>query len=279
MRFPLLLVALVVALVALWPNGALAQGMGLDLTDEPKKEEPKKEEPPPLPPPEPEPTPAPGPSTSSAPKAEQQKLDEISIANEDRVKSVQRKAFLKKLRLEITPMGFVTINDAFYPKSGPGARLAFWFADSLGIALRYDQYNVLNNDNVKLAKKELHAKLPYSHPRHGFAVEFLWSPVYGKVALANSINTFDTYLVGGAGAFITQYTESSGAADKAQFAFHLGIGEKFHILDWLAIDLSVIDTLYSDRPQGQNKSVQQNLVSLNLGLCVYLPLGFDYKEP
>lgn len=273
MRFPQLLAAL----VALWPIGAFAQGMGLDLTDEPKKEEPKKEEPAPLPPPEPEPTPLPGPSATPAPKTEQQKVDEISIANEDRVKSVQRKAFLKKLRVEATPMGFVTINDAFYPKSGPGVRLAFWFADSVAIALRYDQYNVLNNDNVKLAKRELLSKLPYSHPRHGFHAEFMWAPVYGKVAFANSIQTFDTYLVGGAGAFMTQYTDTF--KESPQFAVHLGIGEKFHVLDWLAIDLSVIDTIYSDRPGGENKSVLQNLVSLNLGLCVYLPLGFDYKEP
>ncbi|MGC4118357.1 MAG: outer membrane beta-barrel domain-containing protein [Myxococcales bacterium] len=177
-------------------------------------------------------------------------------------------------------MGFVTLNDAFYPKSGPGVRLAFWFADSVALAVRYDQYNLINNYNVKLAKKELNSQLPVSHARHGFHAEFMWAPVYGKVAFANSINTFDTYLVGGAGAFITQTTESPSTQDHSPlFAVHLGIGEKFHVLDWLAIDLSIIDTLYSDRPGGENRSVLQNVVSLNLGLCVYLPLGFDYKEP
>ncbi|HEY3447020.1 MAG TPA: outer membrane beta-barrel domain-containing protein [Myxococcales bacterium] len=281
MRFPKLLAAF----IALWPIGAFAQGMGLDLTDEPKKEEPKKEEPAPLPPPEPEPMPAP--SATPAPKSEQQKLDEVQIANEDRVKSVERKAFLKKLRLEITPMGFVTLNDAFYPKSGPGVRLAFWFADSLGLALRYDQFNQLNNDNVRLAKKQLHSKLPDAQPEHGFGAEFLWAPVYGKVAVGNSINTFDTYVFGGAGAVLSDTT--SDLKDKngvliqkgvgPHFSVHLGIGQKFHVLDWLALDLSLSDTLYSDQPDFENRSVLQNLVSLNLGLCVYLPLGFDYREP
>ena len=269
MRFPKVLAAL----LALWPTGAIAQGTdfkGLDLTDEPKKEEPKKEEDSALPLPPPEPV-SPG---AAAPKAEQ-KLDEVQIANEDRVKSVERKAFLKKMRFEIAPMGFVTINDAFYPKAGPGGRLAFWFADSVALAFRYSQYNILNNDNVRLAKRELQSKLPYVHPKHGFNVELIWSPIYGKVAVANSINTFDAYVVGGAGAFLTQ-TEST---DGPQFSAHVGIGEKFHVLDWLALDLSLIDTLYADRPGGQAKSVLQNLVSLNLGVSIYLPLGFDYKEP
>lgn len=273
MRFPKVLAAL----LALCPLGAFAQGTdfkGLDLTDEPKKEEPKKEEDAPPPPTTLEPT-SPGPATTApAPKAEQ-KLDEVQIANEDRVKSVERKAFLKKMRFEIAPMGFVTVNDAFYPKSGPGGRLAFWFADSVALAFRYNQYNILNNDNVRLAKRELQSKLPYVHPKHGFNVELIWSPVYGKIAVVNSINTFDAYVVGGAGAFLTQ-TESIGGP---QFSAHVGVGEKFHVLDWLAIDFSVIDTLYADRPGGATKSVLQNLVSLNLGVSVYLPLGFDYKEP
>jgi len=268
MRFSLLLSAL----VALCPTGAFAQGTdfkGLDLTDEPKKEEPKRDDDKPLPPPPPEPT------TAAPPKTEQQRLDEVQIANEDRVKSVERKAFLKKYRFEITPMGFVTVNDAFYPKAGPSARLAFWFADSVAVAFRYSQYNILNNDNVRLAKRELQSKLPYVHPKHGFNVELIWAPVYGKIAVANSINTFDLYVVGGAGAFLTQTSDTDGAHASA----HVGIGEKFHVLDWLAIDVSLLDTLYADRPGGLNKSVLQNLVSLNLGLSIYLPLGFDYKEP
>jgi outer membrane beta-barrel protein len=49
------------------------------------------------------------------------------------------------------------------------------------------------------------------------------------------------------------------------FSVHLGIGEKFHVLDWLAIDVSLTDTLYSDRPDFENRSVLQNLVSLTWG--------------
>jgi len=166
-------------------------------------------------------------------------------------------------------------------------RLAFWFAASLGLALRYDQYNILGNNNVRLAKRQLLSKLPDAQAQHGFAAQFLWAPVYGKVAVGNSINTFDTYIFGGAGMMLSDTSfdirDKTGTLQQnglgPHFSVHLGIGEKFHVLDWLAIDVSLTDTLYSDRPDFENRSVLQNLVSLNLGLCVWLPLGFDYKEP
>ncbi len=277
------------ATLLLCPLGASAQGTefkGLDLSDEPKKEEKKEETPaveerPTLPPPVETASPTP------APKG----LSEVEIANEDRVKSVQRKPVLKRMRLEFTPQGFVTLNDAYYPKMGPGGRLAFFFADSVGLAFRYNQFNVIPSDNVRLAKRQLQSKLPYVHPKHSFSADLLWSPIYGKVALFNSIHTFDIYLVGGAGAFLTQTsddvmgTDAAGKpvqlskGDGAKFSAHLGIGQRFSLNDWFALDVSLTETMYSDRPDGGTKSVLQHIVALNFGLSVFLPFGFEYKEP
>jgi len=262
-------------LLALGPASALAQGFqGLDLTDEPKKEEPKKEEDRPVATPPPaEPAPA--------AKAPEGKLNEVEIANEDRVKSVQRKAFMKRYRLELTPMVFIQVNDAFYPKAGPGGRLAFYFSDSLGLAFRYYNYQVIPADELRLAKRELRSTLPKALPNHSFNVDLLWSPVYGKVAIFNSIHTFDTYIVGGAGAFLTQTSGSDtpGGGDGAHASAHIGIGERFSIVDFFAIDLSVLETIYSDRPNAGTTSVLQNQVTVNLGLSLFIPFSFEYKEP
>ncbi|MBI5549669.1 MAG: outer membrane beta-barrel domain-containing protein, partial [Deltaproteobacteria bacterium] len=253
---------------------------GLDLSDEPKKAEEKKAEE------EDRPRAPPLEEAAARPAETPGRITEVEIANEDRVKSVQRKAFLKKARLELTPMGFVTLNDAFYPKMGPGGRLAFFFSDSLGLALRYQQYNIVSSDNVRLAKRQLQSKLPKVYPQHSFAAELLFSPVYGKIAVGNAINTFDLYLVGGAGAFWTQTssdkTGSDGqvtAGDGLKPSVHIGIGERFSLTDWFALDLSLVETLYVDRPDGLPKSVVQNLVTIHLGLSVFLPFGFEYKEP
>jgi outer membrane beta-barrel protein len=274
------LTTLLAALLALWPLGALAQGTdfkGLDLTDEPKKaDEPKKPDEKPAPPP-------PTTTTSTAepgaaPKAPDH-LDEVQIANEDRVKSVQRKPFLKKFRLELTPMGFVTVNDSFYPKIGPGGRLSFFFGDSLGLGLRYNQVNVISTDEVRLAKRELQSKLPAVQPKHLFALDVMFVPVYGKISVGNGIGTFDLYIVGGAGGVWSQTSgeNANGPGDGIKPAAHIGIGERFALLDWLALDLSVLETLYNDKPLG-TKSVIQNLVSINLGVSFFIPFSFEYKE-
>jgi outer membrane beta-barrel protein len=257
--------------LALWPLGVRGAEdfKGLDLTaDEPKKEEPKKEEEKPV-------VTAPPPSEPSAAKAPEAKLNEVEIVNEDRVKSVQRKAFLKHFRLELTPMTFITVNDSFYPKTGPGGRLAFYIADNLGIAVRYYNYQLIPTDEVRLAKRELQSKLPAVQPNHSFNLDLLWSPVYGKVSIFNTIHTFDIYLVGGAGAFLTQTSDSG---DGPHFSAHVGLGERFTVTDFFAVDLSVLETLYADRPGGGAKSTLQNLVSVNLGLSFFIPFSFEYKE-
>ena len=274
------LTILLAALLALFPLGALAQGTdfkGLDLTDEPKKPDEKKpddrdkDKDKPLPPP-----PA---SEAPAPAKTPDHLDEVQIANEDRVKSVERKAFIKKYRVELMPMGFVTVNDSFYPKIGPGGRLAFFFSDSLGIGLRYNQVNVISTDEVRLAKRELQSKLPSVQPKHLFGVDILFSPVYGKIAVGNGIGTFDLYVVGGAGGVWSQTSadNANGPGDGIKPSAHIGIGERFAFTDWLALDVSLLETLYADKPLG-TRSVIQNLVSINLGLSFFIPFSFEYKE-
>jgi outer membrane beta-barrel protein len=256
--------------LALVPVPALGQaGMGLDLSgDQPPKDD--KSDVTPLPPPPATPADLDLPKKSDAPR-----LSEAQIASEDRVKSVQRKPFLKRSRVEVTPMGFATLNDAYYPKAGPGARLSFFFHDSFGLALRGFQYNLIATDNVRLAKRQLQSKLPKVQPKVGAFLDLLWSPIYGKVSLFNSIKHFDLYLVGGAGMELTQTSDVDGP----HFSTHIGLGQRFAVTDWLAVDLSVLDTLYADRPDGGGKSVLQQQVSINGGLSFYLPLSFDYKEP
>ena len=180
---------LVASLLLLISSSANAQGLGLDLTDEPKQE-PAKTEPPKseTPPPQAPTAAAAAPGAAAAPDADLKpggdaKLTEVDIANEDRVKSVQRKEFLKLGRFELTPMAFMTINDAFYPKFGPGARISYFPNDSFGIALRGFAYIWTRTENVRLAKHELQSQIPYVQPKEALSLDLLWSPIYGKVAL------------------------------------------------------------------------------------------------
>ena len=54
---------------------------------------------------------------------------------EDRIKSVQRKIFLKSGRWELEPVFAISLNDAFYQKMGGGASVLYHPVDNLGIEL------------------------------------------------------------------------------------------------------------------------------------------------
>lgn len=289
MRFPNCLVALFVAL--LFPIGAFAQTTfeGLDLSS-------LSEDPPPSASDEQaadqnsgfgldlnEPAPsarAPVPVAETPPpptevQAIEGRLREIELTADDRVKSVQPRSFLKQGRFELMPTIFVTLNDAYFPKYGPGLRLAYHVHESLGLGLRANQYNLIPNDNVRLAKRQLRSQLPDVQPEWSFALDVIWSAFYGKAKLFNAIRHFDLYVVAGLGTVLSETREEDGLL----LSTHIGLGSRFSLNDFLAIDLSFIETVYTDRPHNNgSKGVVQHILSINLGLSVFIPFSFEYKE-
>lgn len=258
-----LVTSLAVLLAAWLPVRALAQdGFGLDLSDGPAK--------------------GPTPETPTrAPVAAESRMSEVDLAAEDRVKSVARKAFLKRERFDLLPLAFLSVNDAFFPKFGPGLRASYHLHEAFALGLRFLQFNKLPNDNARLAKRQLQSSLPVVLPKLSVALDALWSPIYGKVAVGNTIRHFDLYLAGGAGAVWSQTSggEAPTGGDGMHLSAHFGVGQRFTLTDWMAVDLLVLDTLYADRPNGQNKSVLQQLVTLQAGVSFFLPVGFEYREP
>lgn len=301
MRFPNSLVALLAAL--LFPLGASAQTTfdGLDLsglsentesqppaTDTPAADQNASggfgldlNDPAPSEPPPPEPPPTVTASDSDKPKelpevqALEGRLREIELTADDRVKSVQVRSFLKQGRFELMPSVFVALNDSFFPKYGPGLRLTYHVHESLGVALRGNQYNLIPNDNVRLAKRQLRAQLPDVQPEWSVALDVIWSPFYGKTTLFNAISHFDLYIVGGLGTVLTETLEEDGV----MLSTHIGLGGRLSLNDFLALDLSFIETVYTDRPHNNgDKGVVQHILSINLGLSVFIPFSFEYKE-
>ena len=255
-------------------------GFGLDLNDAPESDAPKskkskksksKSD-------EDKVTPEEAPAKTPQPaemQAMEGRLREIELTADDRVKSVQPRGFLKDGRFEVMPIVFVTLNDSFYPKYGPGLRLAYHVHESFGIALRANQYNIIPNDNVRLAKRQLRSQLPDVQPKFSFALDMLWSPFYGKAKLGNSIRHFDLYVAGGLGAVLSESLDDEGVL----LATHLGLGSRFSLNDFIALDLSLLETVYVDKPQNAaGKGIVQHIFSINLGLSFFFPFSFEYKE-
>jgi len=269
--------AIVLAL-CIAPAPALAQkqddtGLGLDLSGEAKKPqekaedaaEPPAEEPPPLPTTDAEP-----------PAAEPLSPAERDITLDDRVKSVQRKVYLKKGRFDLTPFVTLSVNDPYYTKVGASVRGAYYLADTLAVAVRGSVMQVLPEDDVRIAKRTFQSRIFYSVPQWSAMGDVEWSPLYGKVAFLNSILHFDAYLLGGMGVVNTEMSKVEGRGPS--LAADLGLGLRFVARDYLAVNVAVINTSYVDQPLNTSKGATQNLMTLNAGISFFFPMKSTGRE-
>jgi outer membrane beta-barrel protein len=263
------LLAPALAALVLLPRGALAEdGFGLDLTDP----DPVAEEEAPV----------------SAEDLAQMQLEmpdlgeavgpegESDTALGDRVKAVQRKHFLKRGRLEAVPSFALSLNDAFNSKVGAGLALNYHLADSIAVSVHYDQFYRAQSDNVRIAKRELRSLLLASAIDWSTGLDFVWTPIYGKLAWFNTIVQYDLFLSTGAGAVWSQ-TSGAPVNDGLHPAVSAGIGQRFAFTDWMAFEFWVRQLLYADRPQDRSISEIQKVLTMNVGLSFWLPPSFEYE--
>ncbi len=239
----------------------------LDLTDDAKKEE-KKDEPPPK---------KRAPVVEDAPKAKDDgPAVERDTTQDDRVKSVQKKLYSKRGRFELAPSVVISVNDPYYSKFGGAIRAAFYPADSLALSARFTLMQVLPTDDVRSAKRNFNSRIFFSVPIWSAMADVEWSPLYGKVSIFNSILHLDGYLIGGAGVV---YTETSALKDRTvNIAADLGIGFRFVVKDFLAINVALINTTYVDQPAGTTKGATQNVMVLSAGASIFFPLKSTFRE-
>ncbi len=264
----------VLAFLAL-PVPALAQeGLGLDLSQEAKQ--PSQEEASAVPTPT-EPPPTAAASVEARASTSGDPMDvEREITQGDRVKSVQRKVYLKRHRFEVAPFFAFSVNDPYYMRAGPSLRAGYYLADTLALTARGSLYRSYTQEEARTAKGVFHSQLFASKPLWSAMGDVEWSPIYGKVAFLNDILHFDAYLLGGAGVVTT---EASGVVDSIggqnvlrgpSPAVDLGIGARFVARDFLAVNVALINTTYVDQPGIPNARVQ-NLMMLNAGVSVFFP--------
>lgn len=204
------------------------------------------------------------------------KAVERDTLHDDRVKAVQRKLYTKRGRFELAPSLIINVNDAYYTKMGGALRAAFYPHDSLAISARFALMQTLPTDDVRTAQRNLFSKIYRSVPIWSAIGDLEWSPLYGKVAIFNSILHLDGYLVGGAGVV---YTETSAApGSTVNPAFDLGLGLRFVVTDFIAVNVGLINTTYVDTPAGTTRGVTQNLMLVNAGLSIFFPFKSTYKE-
>ncbi|HUL59606.1 MAG TPA: outer membrane beta-barrel domain-containing protein [Anaeromyxobacteraceae bacterium] len=282
MRSP---IAIAWLLLAALPAAGAAQEMpGLDLSAPPKPKPPPKqpasspegEELPPVNLSAPPAKPAAAPAQAVSPLGPSGERD---AALGDRVKAVQRKGFLKRNRLDLTPLFAVTVNDAFYAKFGGGLRLAYNLEDSFAVATRWVYFEPYRTDSVREGKVAFNSQLLTSQVYGQLMLDGIWSPIYGKAAvIGRSIVHFDLFLLAGFGAVRTA-TSVAPRNEGDHLAADLGAGLRFYPREWLAFELGLTATFYPDQPISSVPGTIQKVVVANVGVSIFWPFGFDYYYP
>ena len=249
------------------PPEPTTEGLGLDLTEEAKK---------------------PPPSTVTLPSDKVKDapvLDEQSLVEDDRVKSIQRKVFVKTHRFELLPTIFVSVNDPYYSKWGGSLRGSFFLSDTLAVAVHASIYDLLPTDDVRTAKANFQSRIFYSVPKWSVLGAVEWSPIYGKATIFNSIIHFDGFILAGLGALWSDTSSTpldsknpSGPTRGPNIAGEFGFGFRFMTTDWLSVNLALINTSYVDQPAGTNKGAIQNILALNAGISLFFPFRSTGRE-
>ena len=214
------------------------------------------------------------PGEKKAEKAAAKKEKKSVEVREDRIKSVQRKAFLKRSRWELTPLVCLSLNDAFYQKVGGGASIAYHLADSLGIEFQAVYVGTIQTDMVGYFQQANEALPRVSELRYYLMGNILWSPIYGKLSLfTDEIVHFDAYLIGGFGMASTE--------TGAKLASNIGLGLRYFVTSWLVVKIEVRDLIYTETlkldVQRTEFSDIQNHVMLAAGVSFFLPVDFEYE--
>jgi outer membrane beta-barrel protein len=186
----------------------------------------------------------------------------------DRIKSVQRKTFVKKGRFELSPQFGLSLNDSFFTHISLGAGAAYHVADSFALELRGGGVIASPESSaLRFVREETDSLIedPPAFKYYGDA-NGVWAPVYGKFSLfGESIIHFDGYVTLGFGVFGTD----SGAHPAA----NVGVGSRFFLTDWLAARVELRDHVFLENRNGE--SDLQHLLSVNLGVSFFLPTSFD----
>jgi outer membrane beta-barrel protein len=208
-------------------------------------------------------------SEARATEADAEDEEDTSLA--DRIKSVQRKVFLKRRRLELSPLVGLSVNDAFHQHVTLGGSLAYHLVDALSIEARGAVVAVAAETNaVRFVRQETDSLLDDAQRQHEYhgELDLLWSPIYGKFSLfGEAILHFDTYIAVGGGVF--------GTDAGAHGAANMGIGQRWFLTEWLVLRFEYRNYFFAEERNDETNLRTPGM--FNFMFSFFLPPKFEYE--
>ena len=217
---------------------------------------------------------------------------------------VQRQRFLKKKRFELQPQAGITVNDPFVRHYAIGAELNYWLSNRMAVGItgtgfignKTSRYNNIRfQEGVLLTANKVLWQASFN---------FLYNPIYGKIAVFNrAMMHWESFIQVGGGAIQTQVIPRYESLHKpfnhltGQGNFALGARFYGPKSDWISVNFGVRTFIYQDKlePQGRGPgpTMEMNLddadaakkaadkklafnVVFFLGVSLYFPTTFQY---
>ena len=201
---------------------------------------------------------------------------------EHKVKPVSGQLYQKAGKLELTPLGSISLNDAFFTKYMGGAKLGYHFSEyfSLAVSGLYGTSGTTGSTSVcrttcQPASSDQLNLVP-GEIKWLVGAELAFSPIYGKLnVFAQKAVHFDLYVLGGAD--LVNYRDVLASlqpgvtpGNATSLGGHLGVGGRIFLASFIALRLELKDVLYSV-PHLPRGNLQTQLFA-EAGLSFFVPV-------
>jgi outer membrane beta-barrel protein len=185
------------------------------------------------------------------------------------IQALQLRYFTKRHRFGISVGGAYNLNDALQHHIGVGGALRFGLTERWALGARYFAYRNIDKNVREQLKNQLHLFPERTDIRMEGQLAVHFSPIDGKFTFFDSgIAYYDVYFTLGGGAM-------QNFAQKLLPTALVGIGIRFHVTQWMGVELEFNDTLYMESFPGQSTLMQN--VSMGLALSFYMPFSPTYR--
>lgn len=214
-------------------------------------------------------------------------------AFEGKIQPISGQLYTKAGRFELTPVGQLSVNDAFFKKYFGGLKATYHLGEFWSVGASYATGGTARTGSAVVcpANQGCHpasAAELYQVPgriRSVAGLEVSWAPIYGKLnVLAEKVAHFDLALSVGADlvthdeVLSTEEAVSLGLkpAAKSTVGGHVGLGARFFLSEAVAIRLEFRDLIYRlDVPNragsGQGAADVQNQLFTEVGVSIFFP--------
>lgn len=193
--------------------------------------------------------------------------DLVDLAPFQDIAVIQRRFLPKTGRFEVSGLGLVSTNNAFFNNIGFSGRFGYYFSEKYGLEANYIYLSSAERaitENLK--DKQSISTRSLVVPKGFMGINFKWSPVYGKLALFNKrIMPFDFYVAPGLGMAQTENGNS--------MAFSIGAGQLIALTKAWAFRWDFTWNFYQATVEqnGQEIDQQHNDLFLTFGISGFFP--------